>query len=141
MRISTKGRYGLRVMVDLAMYDTGEYIALKDISKRQDISIKYLEQIMRMLSNAGMIKSARGASGGYKLAKKADYFSVGSVLQVCEGNLAPVECVVDEAFCTRCSNCVTRNFWCDLNTHIQSFLEQVTIADIAEKNQSFDYVI
>ena len=80
MRISTKGRYGLRVMVDLALYDNGEYISLSDISAREDISMKYLEQIMRLLVNSKMVKSLRGSNGGYRLADKAENYSVLMVL-------------------------------------------------------------
>lgn len=141
MKISTKGRYALRVMVDLAMYDNGEFISLKDISQRQNISLKYLETIMRMLTSANFIHSARGVNGGYKLARKANTYTVGDVLRVCEGSLAPIGCVDDEAYCERCRSCSTISFWKGFNEHINSYLDAHTIQDILNENTQIDYII
>ena len=95
MKISTKGRYALRLMLDLAYNHTGSFIPIKNISQRQDISDKYLEQINTQLSRAGLVKSARGAQGGYMLAKEPQEYTVGEILRLLEGNLAPVACVDD----------------------------------------------
>ena len=96
MKISTKGRYALRLMLDLAMRDTGEYISLRDVSSRQEISAKYLEQIVTQLGRAGFVKSTRGPQGGYKLAKDPSEYTVGSILRLIEGSLAPVACLEGE---------------------------------------------
>lgn len=141
MKISTKGRYALRVMVDLAMYDNGEFISLKDISQRQNISLKYLETIMRMLTSANFIYSARGVNGGYKLARKANTYTVGDVLRVCEGSLAPIGCVEDETYCERCCSCSTISFWKGFNEHINNYLDAHTIQDILNENTQIDYII
>lgn len=141
MKISTKGRYALRVMVDLAMYDNGEFISLKDISQRQNISLKYLETIMRMLTSANFIHSARGVNGGYKLARKANTYTVGDVLRVCEGSLTPIGCVEDETYCERCCSCSTISFWKGFNEHINNYLDAHTIQDILNENTQIDYII
>ena len=96
MKISTKGRYALRLMLDLATHDTGDYITLKEISQRQEISMKYLEQIITSLNKAGHLQSTRGAYGGNRLARKPSEYSVGEILRVTEGCLAPVICLEDE---------------------------------------------
>ena len=93
MRVSTKGRYALRLMLDLALNNTGEPVSIKDISKRQDVSDKYLEQIISVLNKAGFVKSIRGAQGGYMLRKAPEEYTVGMILRLTEGSLAPVECV------------------------------------------------
>ena len=104
MKISTKGRYALRLMLDLAYNHTGSFIPIKNISQRQDISDKYLEQIITQLSRAGLVKSARGAQGGYMLAKEPQEYTVGEILRLLEGNLAPVACVDDTNPCRRMCN-------------------------------------
>ena len=96
MKISTKGRYALRTMLDLAMHDQGSLIPLKEISKRQGVTIKYLEQVMNLLSKAGYVRSVRGAGGGYRLAKDPSEYTIGDILRVAEGSLAPVICLEDE---------------------------------------------
>ena len=141
MKISTKGRYALRVTVDLAMYDNGEYISLKDIAQRQNISTKYLESIMRILTSANFIRSARGIHGGYRLIRKADTYTIGDVLRVSEGSLAPIGCVEDEAYCERCCSCTTISFWKGFNEHINQYLDAHTIQDIVNENTQFDYII
>lgn len=102
MKISTKGRYALRLMLDLALHDTGEYIPLKEVAARQEISDKYLEQIITQLSRAGFVKSVRGAQGGYRLAESPAQYTVGRILRLMEGSLAPVECVDGEGDCSPC---------------------------------------
>ena len=96
MKVSTKGRYALRIMIDLAEHNTGEYIRLKDISKRQGITLKYMEQIMPILTKSGYVKSFRGNNGGYMLAKRPEEYTAGEILRAAEGSLAPVGCIEDE---------------------------------------------
>lgn len=136
MKISTKGRYALRLMIDLAQYNTGEYITLKDISRRQDISIKYLEQIVSLLSKAGLLNSVRGPQGGYKLRKLAQEYTVGDILRVTEGSLAPVACLDKaEADCNRLVACVTREFWQGLEQVVNNYVDSITLADLAQRSK------
>lgn len=108
MKISTKGRYAVRLMLDLAMHNTGEAVSIKDISKRQGVSDKYLEQIISVLNKAGYVRSIRGAQGGYMLKKDPKDYTVGMILRLTEGSLAPVSCVDDDDMvCERENGCVT----------------------------------
>ena len=108
MKISTKGRYALRLMLDLAVYNTGEPISLKDIARRENISDKYLEQIISVLNKAGYVKSVRGAQGGYMLRKNPEEYTVGMILRLTEGSLAPVSCLDDgEITCDHVNDCVS----------------------------------
>lgn len=141
MKISTKGRYALRVMADLAFYETGSFIPLKDISERQGISIKYLEQIMRILSSASLVESARGSSGGYRLVKKANEYTVKEILVASEGSLALLTCVEDTSACERCQSCLTNSFWKEWNEHIIGFIEKYTLEDIVKENTNYNYII
>lgn len=137
MRISTKGRYALRLMVDLALHDTGENISLKTIAKRQSISGKYLEQIIGILTKAGFVKSVRGSSGGYRLAREPEEYTVGDILRLTEGSLAPVACVEDGVGnCPKADNCVTMTVWRDLNDAINSVVDHVTLADLVERSKA-----
>ena len=108
MKISTRGRYALRVMIDLAINGKENYISLKDIANRQEISMKYLEQIVSILSKAGLVDTLRGNNGGYKLNRKLSEYIVGDILRVAEGDLTPVYCVHEE--CSRKKNCKTYSF-------------------------------
>lgn len=132
MMISTKGRYALNIMLDLAKHDDGSYISLKDISDRQEISMKYLEAIIAKLSKGGLVDSARGKSGGYKLNRRVDEYSIGEILILTEKTLAPVACVgYDcENLCDRHSSCLTRPMWDELNEVIMNFLNSKTLADL-----------
>ena len=145
MRISTKGRYALRLMLELAMNDTGEYMAIRTISSRQNISEKYLEQIITILNRAGLVKSVRGAQGGYKLAKAPEEYTVGMILRLTEGSLAPVACLEDETNqCQRVSECVTLDVWKQLHDAINNVVDGITLADLVEKQKQVngnDYVI
>ena len=108
MKISTKGRYALRLMLDLAVHGgDGLPVSLKDVSRRQQLSDKYLEQIVTPLSKAGLVRSMRGAGGGYLLTRRPEEYTVGEILRPLEGDLAPVECATDADFCERCGECVT----------------------------------
>lgn len=144
MKISTKGRYALRLMLDLAVYNTGEPIALKDIARRQEISEKYLEQIISVLNKAGYVRSVRGAQGGYTLTRGTKDYTVGMILRLTEGELAPVNCVGAEAVpCDRMDTCVTVKIWQRLYDAINGVVDGITLADLVEwQNEKADqYVI
>lgn len=145
MRISTRGRYALRMMLDLALHNSGEYITLKDISARQEISVKYLEQIVSVLSKAGMLKSVRGPSGGYKLSKSPESYTVGDILRVTEGSLAPVACLDSPRNdCPRAETCATLSFWQELYDAVCGVVDRTTLADLAGRvlqSGGMDYII
>ena len=136
MKISTKGRYAVRLMLDLAQNDTGECIKVKDIAARQGISEKYLEQIIAILNKAGYVKSVRGAQGGYRITKDPQEYTVGMILRLTEGSLAPVACL-EESYgeCERCDTCETLDVWKDLHSAINRVVDGVTIADLVEKRK------
>lgn len=134
MRVSTKGRYALRIMADLAMNDNGEYIRLKDIAERQSITLKYMEQIMPSLTKAGFVKSYRGNNGGYMLARKPDEYTAGEILRSTEGNLAPLVCIEDTPNqCPRKDQCSTLAFWEGMWDVINKYVDSVTLADLIAK--------
>ena len=136
MRISTKGRYAVRVMLDLATNNTGEYIKVKDIAGRQEISEKYLEQIISVLNKAGYVKSTRGAQGGYRIARDPASYTVGMILRLTEGSLNPVSCLDDDINeCERCDTCETLEVWKELAEAINGVVDHVTIADLVERQQ------
>ncbi|GHV50817.1 AsnC family transcriptional regulator [Synergistales bacterium] len=145
MKISTKGRYALRVMVDLAINDTGEFIPLKSVSKRQGITIKYLEQIIPLLSKAGYLKSMRGKDGGYRISRDASSYTVGDILRAVEGSMAPVVCMDDDPnACPRRQACPTISVWEGLYKVINEYLDGITIAQLAEQQverEVFSYTI
>lgn len=131
MRITTKGRYGLNVMLDLATYGADNYVSLKDISGRLNITIKYLEQIVTPLNKAGFLSSMRGNSGGHKLAKPACEYIVGDILRVMEGDLAPIECLAgSEIECPHQDSCVTLPFWKGLDRVINDYVDSFTLQDL-----------
>lgn len=131
MKISTKGRYALRIMIDLAEHDNGEYIRLKDIARRQGVTLKYMEQIMPLLTRAGYVKSYRGNNGGYMLAKKPEEYTAGEILRTTEGSLAPVVCIEDEPNrCEFSDECRTVAFWRGLWKVINEYADSVTLADL-----------
>ena len=133
MKISTKGRYALRLMLDLALNNTGETIRIKDIAARQEISEKYLEQIIAVLNKAGFVKSVRGPQGGYRLARKPKDYTVGMILRLTEGSLAPVPCLDDDPNeCNRQEDCVTIFIWEKLYEAINSVVDGFTLADLVE---------
>ncbi len=145
MKISTKGRYALRLMLDLALNNTGEYITIKSIAGRQEISEKYLEQIISILNKAGYVKSIRGAQGGYKLAKEPKEYTVGMILRLTEGSIAPVDCLDDDSDeCARASNCVTKEVWIELYDAIRNVVDRITLQDLVDRHKNmvpFDYMI
>ncbi len=137
MKISTKGRYALRTMIDLAMNDTGENISIKAIAARQGISTKYLEQIISTLNKAGYVKSERGANGGYRLTKKPEEYTVGMILRLTEGSLAITTCTQDEQnLCERYGCCTTVKVWEKINKAISDVVDNITIADLVADEQS-----
>lgn len=146
MKISTRGRYAVRVMLDLALNNTGECIKVKEIAARQAISEKYLEQIIAILNKAGYVKSVRGAQGGYRLTKKPEEYTVGMILRLTEGSLAPVACLEEGAeACERCDTCETLEVWKGLHTIVNQYVDGITIADLLERRQkrlqNLDYSI
>ncbi|MGN1467079.1 MAG: RrF2 family transcriptional regulator [Ruminococcus sp.] len=133
MTFSTKGRYALRVMIDLAVYSNGDYIALKDIAKRQEISLKYLEQVISLLNKAGFLQSMRGNNGGYKLAKNPKEYTAGDILRATEGSLAPISCLQNTPNqCERRDKCTTISFWEKYYQIVTDYVDNVTLNDLAE---------
>lgn len=136
VKISTKGRYALRLMLDLAVNNTGEYISIKNISARQDISEKYLEQIITQLNRAGYVRSVRGAQGGYMLAKAPSEYTVGMILRLMEGSLAPVNCLEGELNeCNRVEGCVTQEVWHKIQEAVDHVVDNITLADLVARYQ------
>ena len=127
MKISTKGRYALRVMIDLALHSDGAFVSLKDIAIRQEISNKYLEQIISLLNKAGYLESARGNTGGYKLTKKPSEYDI---LRATEGDLSPIFCLTDDGGCSRKENCKTFSFWQGLDNVIAEYVDSKTLEDL-----------
>ncbi len=137
MKISTKGRYALRMLLDLAQHRADGYIALKDVAERQSISKKYLEQIVPLLNKADLLKTNRGYQGGYALAKDPDKYTVGEILRVTEGSLSPVSCLQYlENDCPRAAECVTLPVWKGLYKAITDYLDGVTLQDIIDSSIS-----
>ena len=137
MKASTKGRYALRLMIDLAQHDAGTFTPLRDISERQGISAKYLEQIVVQLSRAGFVRSTRGAQGGYQLSRHPSEYTVGDILRITEGSLVPVACMEnDPVTCERAENCVTLPFWRGLLHTINQYVDSVTLEDLAQNGHS-----
>ena len=144
MRISTKGRYALRLMLDIAMNDAVEPVRLKDTAKRQSISVKYLEQIISLLVRANFVKSIRGPQGGYRLSKKPADYTVGMILRQVEGNMVPVACLEEDGNdCERQGACVTIRIWKELDEAIRGVLDTYTLADLVQWQEELgnDYVI
>lgn len=130
MKISTKGRYALRLMLDIALNDAKTPVRIKDIAERQQISDKYLEQIVSSLNKAGFVKSLRGPQGGYRLTKKPEEYTVGMILRLIEGSLAPVACLDDDINnCTRADRCPTLILWEKLYDAISEVVDNITLAD------------
>ena len=142
MLISTKGRYALRVMIDLVEHQSEGYIPLKEIADRQEISEKYLESILTVLSKAGAIDGLRGKGGGYRLNREAKNYSVGEILRLVEGTLAPVSCLdCTPNKCERAASCRTLPMWEKLNTLICNYLYSVSLADLIDSSLIGDYQI
>lgn len=135
MKISTKGRYSLRMLLDLAMHQSEGFVALKDIAERQNISKKYLEQIVPLLNKAGLLRTNRGYQGGYMLSKPASQYTVGEILRLTEGSLAPVACLEYEVNdCPNANECITLNMWKGLYDVITNYLDGITLQDLIDSN-------
>ena len=133
MKISTKGRYALRVMVDLAMHSSGELVPLKAVAARQGITLKYMEQIISPLAKAGYVQSLRGASGGYRLSRKPSDYVVGDILRVMEGPLEVVSCLADGYNCPRAEVCSTLRFWEGLSKIVNEYVDSFTLEDLVDE--------
>jgi len=132
--ISTKGRYALRLMIDVALYEANGYVSLKDSSNRENISIKYLEQVASLLTKSNLLLSYRGNNGGYKLARKPREYKVGDILRAAEGSLAPVACLqCENNFCDRKDTCTTLEFWQGFNEVINNYVDNTTLEDLVDK--------
>ncbi|MGN0329002.1 MAG: RrF2 family transcriptional regulator [Lachnospira sp.] len=143
MKISTKGRYALRVMIDLAEHNTGEYITLMDIASRQGVSEKYLESIVATLSKNDFVISLRGKGGGYKLSKRPEEYTVLSILLCTEGSLAPVACLEKKPNrCPKLAECKTIVMWENFEKTVNDFFENITVADLVNSGNGVDnYII
>lgn len=145
MKISTKGQYALRMMLDLAINNTGEYITIKSIAARQGLPEKYLEQIMTVMSRAGYVKSIRGSKGGYRLADAKKNYTVGMILRSIEGSLAPVACLDEQPNnCAQSQSCVTFGVWEEINDAINRVVDNITLEDLVLRQQNIagnDYSI
>ena len=132
--ISTKGRYALKIMIDLALNEGKGYVTLKEIASKEGISLKYLEQIISLLNKAGFLISLRGSNGGYKLAKKAGEYTAGDIIRTLEGDLAPISCLKEsENSCVNKDRCTTLSFWGDFYKVVNDFLDNVTLEDLAKE--------
>ena len=133
MKISTKGRYAIRLMLDLASDTSGKAVSLNDIAARQKISEKYLEKIISVLNKAGYVRSIRGPQGGYLLVKEPKEYTVGMILRATEGDLAPVSCVGNGAVeCDRADGCVTVRIWQKINDAVDNVVDNITLADLVD---------
>lgn len=145
MKISSRGRYALRFMIDLAQHSSGEAVTLKEVSQRQEISVKYLEQIVTLLNRGGLIRSVRGNQGGYLLAKEASDYTVGEILRIVEGDLFPVTCMENHPnHCPRYTTCKTIGFWEGLYKVVNDYVDGVTLEELAaspEEDAGWDYSI
>lgn len=141
MQFSTKGRYALRIMIDLALNAKEDYISLKQIASRQEISLKYLETIIAVLNKAGFVTSMRGKNGGYKLAGQPGDYTIGSILKLAEGNLSPVSCIKDNVcLCERSSQCLALPMWKQLDHIMSSYLDSVTINDLVSQTKDSQFI-
>ena len=135
MKLSTKGRYGLRALIDLALYSENETVSIQSIARRQNISDSYLEQLMRKLRSAGLIVSVRGAQGGYKLARPANEISVGDVLRALEGSLEAVTCGGEDNSCQGADLCVTKFVWERINSSIRDTVDSIKLSQLVEESR------
>lgn len=143
MKVSTKGRYALRLMLDIALYEKEKPVRLKEVANRQELPIKYMENIVSMLVKAGFLKSVRGPQGGYKLTREPKEYTVGSILRLTEGNMSPVDCLEKENICQRADRCVTLKLWRELDSAIKSVIDRYTLEDLLswQKEQGNEYYI
>ena len=133
MKISTKGRYALRLMLDLAIQPGDSAVPLRDVAERQELSDKYLEQIVTQLARGGLVRSVRGAGGGYLLTRTPEEYTVGEILRQLEGNLAPVSCVSGGSCCGRADRCVTLEVWQQIQDAVDGVVDNITLADLVKR--------
>lgn len=142
MMVSTRGRYALRVLIDLSEHNCGAYIPMKDVAARQNISLKYLERILPILTKAKLIEGVHGKGGGYKLTRAPEDYTVGEVLRLTEGDLAPVACLSPDASpCAKASECRTLSMWKGFYDMTNRYFDGITIADLALTETADNYVI
>lgn len=134
MMVSSRGRYALRVMIDLAEHSDGTYIAMKEVARRQEISLKYLEKILPILVSGNLVEGVQGKGGGYRLTRSPEDYRIGEILRLTEGDLAPVACLeCSAAPCKHTADCRTRPLWSELNNRINDYLDSVTLGDLMQK--------
>ena len=142
MLVSTKGRYALRVLIDMAEHQSEDYVPLKEIARRQEISEKYLESIVKTLVKGGVLTGLRGKGGGYRLRRPPEQYTVRDILYLTEGSLAPIACLrTDASPCTRISSCRTRELWQGLQKNIDEYLGGYTLADLMQTEEPGDYYV
>ena len=140
--ISTRGRYSIRILLDLAEHRSGDFIPMKDMAERQDISLKYIGKIMPMLKTAGLVDSSHGIGGGYRLTRAPEQYTLWEILQVAEGDMAPVSCLQkDAAVCDRAAECRTLPVWEKYYELTKDYFESITLADLLETPLADNYVI
>ena len=135
MKLSTRARYGTRLLVDLALHYDEQPVLLKDIAQRQEISLSYLQHLITPLVTGGIVFTTRGAKGGVSLSQPPGEIKLSQVIRLLEGPIAPVECVNNPDMCTRSSSCVTRDIWCDMKRAIDRVLDFTTLQDLAERQK------
>ena len=133
MRVSTKGRYGLRTLVDIALHQNKGAVTLNDIARRQEISVKYLWQVINPLKTSGLLSVMRGAKGGYMLAKRPEEISMLEVVSTLEGPMSLVECLTKEDVCDRIDSCVARSVWMEVNKTVEKALKDITLAEVLRR--------
>lgn len=143
MKLSTRTRYGIRAVIELAQHKEKRPLQLKLIAERQGISIKYLEQLMSLLRSSGFIRSVRGSRGGYALARPAETIKLSEIFRCLEGSVATAECTENKDYCERAADCVAREVWMEVEEAIQKVLNSITLADLVERVESprFNYQI
>jgi len=140
MKLSTRSRYGIRAALDLAKNYGNGPLQIKAIAKTEDISNKYLEQLISILKAAGMVRSVRGPKGGYMLAKDPSEVTLGDIFKILEGPFVPVECLGDSSYCDKCGDCLMRPVWAKLQGAIDDVLDGMTLKDLADQSKNFDGV-
>ena len=138
MRLSTKSRYGTRAVIDVAQHDQNGPVTLNDISARQEISKKYLGQIINQLLAADVLESIRGPRGGYVLGRSAKQIRLGEIIRALDGSLAPVRCVDKPKICSRNKKCVTREVWTQVKESVESVIDKITVADLVVRQEKLD---
>lgn len=142
MKISTKGRYSLRVIIDLAEHRNGGYIPMKEVAARQKISLKYIEKLMPLLTKSGLVEGIHGKGGGYKLKREPEFLTVGEILRLAEGDLAPVSCLEKGAPpCEIAEECRTISMWKEFYEMTNKFFDSITVADLMKDGPVDNYVI